>query len=106
MALEEAREAALSHADASLGQGRTEFIQVDAGLRLVERQDQVGLRLDPVRALISAHRLRRDVALAGALPTPASGARQTAPAAFSRLMPGRPCLDGMDYALSQIDGQG
>lgn len=106
MALEEAREAALRHANAVLGQSRTEFMQIAAGLRLVERQDQVGLRLDPVRALISAHRLGGDVTLTGELPAPAAGARQTDPEARRCLMPGCTGLDGMNHALTHIDGQG
>jgi hypothetical protein len=72
MALEEARQAALGHEDALLGQSRTKLVQEDARLRLVERQDQVGVRLDPVRAPISTQRLGLEVALTGELPAPAA----------------------------------
>jgi len=75
MALEEARQAALGHEDALLGQSRTKLVQEDARLRLVERQDQVGVRLDPVRAPISTQRLGLEVALTGELPAPAARAR-------------------------------
>ena len=44
----------MGHAEAVLSQSRTEFVQVDAGLRL-----------ELVRALIAAHRFGRDVALTG-----------------------------------------
>lgn len=73
MALEEAREATLGHADAVLGQSRTEFVQVVAGLHLIEGDDQVGPRLNLVRALIAVHRLGRDVALTGEALTPPTG---------------------------------
>ena len=103
MALEEARQAALGHADALLGQSHTKLVQEDAGLRLVERQDQMGMGLDPVRAPISTQRLGRDVALTGELPAPAARARQADPEALGRLMPGRAGLNSMDHALTQID---
>lgn len=104
MALEEAREAALGHADAPLCQSRAEFVQIDAGLRLVERQDQLGMSLDPVRALIATHRLGRDVALPSELAAPAARTRQADPEALGRLVPGQAGRNGMDHALSQIDG--
>jgi hypothetical protein len=103
MALEEAREAALGHADALLGQSRTKLVQEDAGLRLVERQDQGGMSPDPVRAPISTQRLGRDVALSGELPAPAARARQADPEALGRLVSGCAGLNGMDHALAQIN---
>ena len=38
--------------DAPLGQSRAQVPQEDAGLLLGERQDQIRMGLDPVRALI------------------------------------------------------
>lgn len=57
--------AVLGHAGASLGQDCSQLAQIDAGLCLVERQDQVGLRLEPMRALISVKKLGGDVPLKG-----------------------------------------
>jgi hypothetical protein len=82
VALEEAREVIPSHADAVLGQDRTEFGQVEAGLRLGEGDDRVGLRRALVRAQIAAHRLGRDAALTGETRPPPIGARQAATEAF------------------------
>jgi hypothetical protein len=106
VALEEAREATLGHANAVLGQSRTKLMQIETGLRLVERQDQLGMSLDPVRALISAHGLGGDVTLTSELPAPTARARQADPEAFGCLVSRRASLDGMDHALTQIDGQG
>jgi hypothetical protein len=64
------------------------------------------MSLDPVRALIAAHGLGCDVAHPGELPAPAARACQVHPEALRRFMPRRTGLDGMDHALTQIDGQG
>src|SRR5215211_1599312 len=106
VALEEARQAALGQMDAPLGQSRTQVPQEDAGLLLGERQDQIRMGLDPVRALIPTQRLGGDVTFTGKLPAPAARAGKADPEAFCRLMPGRAGLDGSHHALAQIDGQG
>jgi hypothetical protein len=99
VALEVAREAALSEADTALSQGGPKLVQVDAGLRLVGRQDQVSMSFDPVRGLIVTHRLGRDAASADEVPAPATGARQIDPDTICRLVPGCAGLDGMDHPL-------
>jgi len=81
-------------------------VQIEAGLRLVERQDQIGMSLDPMRALIPAQRFGCDVTLTGELPTPAARARQADSEALGCLVPGRAGLNSTDHALTQIDGQG
>lgn len=83
-----------------------EAVDHKAGLHLVERQDHVGLSLDTVRALISAHGLGGDVALQGELAAASARTHQTNPETFGRLMPGCASLNSMDRALTQIDGQG
>lgn len=74
--------------------------------RLIEGYDQVGLRLDLMRALIDAHRLGQDVVLTGEVLKPPTGARQADPKAFGSSVSGGAGRDGMDHALTQIDGQG
>jgi hypothetical protein len=106
VALEEARQAALGQMDAPLGQSRAQVPQEDAGLLLGERQDQIRMGLDPVRALIPTQRLGVDVTFTGKLPAPAARAGKANPEAFGRLMPGRAGLDGSHHALAQINGQG
>ena len=90
----------------ALGEGGPQLVQIDPGLRRVEGQDQVGMSLDPMRALIAAHRLGRNLALTSELPAPTARACKTDPKAFGYLVPGRAGLDSMDHALPQIDGQG
>ena len=46
--------------EAPLGQSRAQVPQEDAGLLLGERQDQIRMGLDPVRALIPTQRLGVD----------------------------------------------
>lgn len=79
MAREEAREAALRHADAALGQSRKQLMQIDPGLRLVEGQDQASMKLDPMRPLIAGDRLGRNLAVISKLPAPTALACKIAP---------------------------
>jgi hypothetical protein len=61
------------------------------------------MSLDPVRALIATQGLGCEVARPGELPAPLAGTGQVRPKTRRGSMPG---LDGMDHALTQIDGQG
>jgi hypothetical protein len=95
VALEEAREAIPGHADAVLGQGRTDFVHGEAGLRRAL-----------VRAPIAAHRLGRDATLTGETRPPSTGARQADPEAFGSFLAEGAGCDGMHHALAQIERQG
>lgn len=75
-------------------------MQEDAGLLLVERQDQIRVGLDPVGAVITTQGLGRDVSLTGELSTPAARAGEADPEAFGRLMPGRAALDDTHNTLA------
>lgn len=74
VALEEAGQAAAPDPQASFGQKVAQFMQEKLGLRFVGPPDQVGLRLDGVRALIAPHRLGLRPTLLHEGPVPAHGA--------------------------------
>jgi hypothetical protein len=106
VALEEAGQAAHPDPQTSSCQSVTQFMQEQFGLSLIGLSDQVGLRLDGVRALIAAHRLGVCSTLLHEDPVPAHGAGRAdleAPCCF----PARGSrLDSSYDTLAQIGGQG
>jgi hypothetical protein len=77
VALEEAGQAADPDPQTLFGQTVAQLVQEQFGLRLVGLPDQVGLRLDGMRALIAAHRLGVCPTLLHEGPVPAHGAGGT-----------------------------
>ena len=74
VALEEAGQAADPDPQASFGQTVAQFMQKKFGMLFVGLPDQVGLRLDGVRALVATHRLSLRPTLLHESPVPAHGA--------------------------------
>ncbi len=74
--------------------------------RLVGRQDQVGLCLDPVRGVIATRRLGRELPLLAELFRPAAGTGHADTEPGCRLMTARAFRDSRHHTLAQIDGQG
>ena len=102
---EEAGQAARAGLHAALGQGVAQLVQEDRRPRLVARQDQFGLRLDPVRYLIATRRLGREPPILAELFRPATGTGHADTEPGCRLMTGGPLQNGRDDTLAQIDGQ-
>jgi hypothetical protein len=83
-----------------------QLAQVGLRLRLARLQDHGRMRLDAVRAPLSAHRPGGDLTLLPKAGLPADGGRRTDAEALGRLAAGRARLDGRDGALAQVDQQG
>ena len=82
----EAREAAGADRDALLLQDLAQFVQEDLWPGLIGLQDQLGMSLDAVRALIAALALGREVPLARLLPGPAADAGPAHPKPLGSLI--------------------
>ena len=103
---EEAGQAARAGLQAALGQSVTQFVQKDRRPRLIGRQNQVGLRLDPVRGVIATRGLGRKLPLLAELFRPAAGTGHADPKPGGRLMTRRALRNSRDDTLAEIDGQG
>ena len=86
---QEAREAAGADRDPVLLQDLAQFVQEDLWPGLIGLQDQRGMSLDAVRALIAALALGREVPLARLLPGPAADADHAHPKPLGGLVAGR-----------------
>jgi len=103
MTSKEAREAACADLNALLLERVAQFAEEDLRVRLIGLQDERGMSLDAVRALVSALRLGREAALMDEALMPAKGAGGAyadTPGSFAA----RSALfDGSDHALTQVD---
>jgi hypothetical protein len=105
MTLEEPRQAARAGGHACLGQPVAQLVQDDLRLRLVTGQDQTGVGLDAVRAVVAARWLGRDLPLPPEPGRPAARAGHADPKARRSLMAGRPIQHRSHDTLTEIDGQ-
>lgn len=97
---EEAGQAAGAGLYAALGRGVAQLVQEDGGPRLVGRQDQLGLRLDPVRGVIAARRLGRELPFLAELFRPAAGTGHADTEPGCCLMTGGTLRNGRDDTLA------
>ena len=104
VALEEAGQAADPDPQTLFGQTVAQLVQEQLGLPFVGLPDQVGLRLDGVRALIAAHRLGVCPTLLHEGPVPARGAGRADLEAPRRLPARSPRLNRGHDTLTQING--
>ncbi|GMA77146.1 hypothetical protein GCM10025880_35630 [Methylorubrum aminovorans] len=102
VALEEAGQAADPDPQASFGQTVTQLMQEKLGLRFGGLPDQVGLRLDCMRALIAAHRLGLRPPLLNEGSVPAHGAGWADLETSCRFPARRARLDRSHHTLAQI----
>src|SRR3954452_25408368 len=105
MAGKEAGQAARAGHDTLRGQPITQFGQEDLWLPLVGGQDQVGMRLDAVRAVIATRRFGRDLPLPAVARRPAAGTRHAHLEMGRRLMAGRAPCHGCNDTFAQINRQ-
>jgi hypothetical protein len=103
---EEARQAADTDRDPTLLKIIAQLAQEDLRAGLVGLQDEVGMSLDVMRALVAPQGLGRDVPHALLLLRPAAGAGAAHPEALGRFSAGRPARYRGRHALAQINGQG
>src|SRR4051812_16338715 len=106
MAREEAREAAGADRDPVLLECVAHLTQEDLRAALVGLQDEFGMSLDVLGALVASPGLGSDVPLALLLLRPAADAGAAHPKALGSLAAGRPGHYRGHHALAQINGQG
>jgi hypothetical protein len=104
--LEEARQTARAGLHALLSQPVAQLAQEETRLLLGGPQDQRGMRLNGLRGVIAAHRLRRDLPLVAEALRPAAGARHADPEAGCGPMTGGARRHGSNDTLAQVDRQG
>jgi hypothetical protein len=102
----EARETARADLDTLLLERVAQFAQEDPRVRLTGLQDERGLSLDAVRALVSALRLGSEAALLDEALVPANGAGGAHAEPLGGLAARGALLNGSDHTLAQVDGQG
>src|SRR6476620_614587 len=100
--IEEAPQSAMADRHATLCQCRPQFRERDVGCRLVERQDQLAVALDAMRAPVTAHRFSARVALLAFACPPAAHARRTHPEALGYLPMAQTCGRRGDDANPKI----
>ncbi|GLS48455.1 hypothetical protein GCM10007885_12990 [Methylobacterium gnaphalii] len=88
-----------------LGQGVAQFAQEEFGLRLIEGEDQIRMRLDRRQAVVGVSRFGRDVTLLRKPLRTAAGARHAHPEPRRRPMEGSAPGHGRYDAFAQIDRQ-
>lgn len=86
--------------DALLSQPVAQLAKEETRLLLGGRQDQRGMRLDPLRGVIAAHRLGRDMALLVRALRPAAGAGHADPKASCGSVARGPCRHGSHDTLA------
>jgi hypothetical protein len=97
---QEARQAAVADCDPARLKGVAQLTQDDLRAGLIGLQDEGGLSLDVVRALVAPQGLGRNMPLALLLLRPAAGAGAAHPKALGRLAAGRPGRDRGRHALA------